>query len=375
MPANVNYEETQRSAGSALPGTVNYIEGQVAIGGHSLNSQAVGSAELQAGQSLTTREGKAELLLTPGVFLRVDDHSSVQMVSPSLTRTEARLVKGQAMVEVEQIHRANDLLVAQNGATTRLLKKGLYDFDAARHQVRVFQGQAQVREGDQQVKLGGSHEVTLNTSGKLKSRKFDKKAYEGDLYRFSKLRSDYLAEASANAAPQYVYDGWYGPGWYGPGWYWDSWFDGYTFIPGAGILYSPFGWGFYSPLALYETPFIGRRFGDHGFARDHGRIFVGRGSADRGIDRGVESHETPPARVAPAPGDIHRGPMAMNAPRPEMRAFRPAMSMPRPAMRARMPAMSMPRPAMRARMPAMSVPHGGGFRGGFRGGMARPHIR
>ena len=39
--------------------------------------------ELQAGQSLTSgkREGR-EVLLTPGVFLRVGINSSVEMISP-----------------------------------------------------------------------------------------------------------------------------------------------------------------------------------------------------------------------------------------------------------------------------------------------------
>ena len=35
--------------------------------------------------------------------------------------------------------------------------------------------------------------------------------------------------------------------WYGTGWYWDPWFDSWAFIPGFGFMYSPFGFGFYSP--------------------------------------------------------------------------------------------------------------------------------
>jgi hypothetical protein len=322
LPAKVNYIERQRGADSVLPGTVNYIEGQVAIGGQPLNSQSVGSAELQAGQVLSTRNGKAELLLTPGVFLRVGDNSSVKMISPTLTNTEARVDKGRAMVEVDQIHRANDLLVAENGATIRLLKTGLYDFDANQRQIRVFKGQAQVQEGDQQVKVKGSHEVTLNTGGKVKAKKFNKKTDEGDLYRFSRLRSDYLAEANAKAAPRYVNNGWYGAGWYGPGWYWDSWVGGYTFIPGGGILYSPFGWGFYSPMTMYETPFFFRRFGDHDFARGHDRDFVEHGFVEHGsvdCDRGVD-HDAGSGPHMQIPRDAHRGGLAMDAPRPAIRA-------------------------------------------------------
>jgi hypothetical protein len=55
------------------PGTVNYVEGQASIDSHALNSKSIGSAELQPGQLLTTKKGKVEILLTPGVFLRVSN--------------------------------------------------------------------------------------------------------------------------------------------------------------------------------------------------------------------------------------------------------------------------------------------------------------
>ena len=68
---------------AALPGTLNYVEGQASIGSESLDSKSVGSAELKPGELLTTEQGKAEVLLTPGVFLRVGSNSSVRMISPS----------------------------------------------------------------------------------------------------------------------------------------------------------------------------------------------------------------------------------------------------------------------------------------------------
>src|SRR5271165_6468192 len=73
------------------PGTVNYIEGQAAIDGQALTDQSAGSAKLAAGQSLSTENGRAEILLTPGIFLRAGDHSSVQMVSPGLADTVVTL--------------------------------------------------------------------------------------------------------------------------------------------------------------------------------------------------------------------------------------------------------------------------------------------
>src|ERR1700734_1982525 len=74
---------------TARPGTVNYVEGQAAMGGQSLDAKSVGT-ELGEGQSITTLNGKAEILLTPGVFLRLGPNSSATLVKASLTDTEVQ---------------------------------------------------------------------------------------------------------------------------------------------------------------------------------------------------------------------------------------------------------------------------------------------
>lgn len=243
-------------ARTALPGTLNYVEGQASINGQTLDAQSIGSTELQSGETLITGNGKAEILLTPGVFLRVGSNSVVRMISPDLTNTEVAVDQGQAMVEVSEIHSQNDIRIMQDNASTRILKTGLYDFDADHDQVSVFDGEARVFAGDRETTVKGGHDVTVD-SAKLKSHRFDKDAYEqSDLYRWSSLRSSYLAEANQNEARVYVANGGYGPGWIGAGWYWDPWFSTYTFIPGDGIFYSPFGWGFYSPFYAYRAPLI-----------------------------------------------------------------------------------------------------------------------
>ncbi len=237
------------ASNTALPGTLNFIEGQASIQHNPLTPKSVGSADLQPGQTLTTENGRAEVLLTPGVLLRLDHNSSVKMLSNGLTNTQVELNRGRAEIEAADLHKQNNIEVKENGVTTRLMKNGLYDFSSSPDKVRVFNGQAQVAEGDKNVKVKGGHELALNMDAtKPKARKFDKNAAKDDFYNWSSLRSEYLSEASANAARVYIDNGWSGPGWY-----WDPWFAGYTFIPGAGIAYSPFGWGFYSPGVIYSA--------------------------------------------------------------------------------------------------------------------------
>src|ERR1700756_4285859 len=103
--------DTTENRHTAMPGTLNYVEGQASIGDQSLDSQAVGNADLQNGQVLETGNGKAEILLTPGVYLRLGSNSSVKMISNSLINTEVTVSQGEAMVEVDQIYHENDLRV------------------------------------------------------------------------------------------------------------------------------------------------------------------------------------------------------------------------------------------------------------------------
>jgi hypothetical protein len=250
------------AADSALPGTVNYVEGNVALGDQALTAKSVGSATVEPGQALVTNRGKAEMLLMPGVFVRLDDNSVLQLVSGNLTNTEVRLERGSALIEVDELHKDNNLMVGDNGATTHLSRTGLYEFDADHSNVLVFKGQAEVQEGDQREKIKGGHEVNL-TEAKLKSTGFNKGRVENsDLYKFSSLRSQYISEASVDAAQGYMGSAW------APGWFWDPWFSAYTFFPGAGFMYSPFGWGwgFYSPawIGYYGVPF---GYYGHGYVR------------------------------------------------------------------------------------------------------------
>jgi hypothetical protein len=281
-PALANDTDTRRQA---MPGTLNYVEGQASIGDQQLSSHEVGTADLQNGQVLETGNGKAEVLLTPGVYLRIGSNSAVKMVSTNLTDTQVALRHGEAMLEVDQLYNENDLRISQPGADTRVLKAGLYDFDASNQRVRVFDGKAAVSADDRNVTVKKNHELALNAP-KLKAKAFDKKqvAQNDDLYRWSSLRSEYLSEANVDAAQRYYANGWYGPGWWGPGWYWDPWFDGFTFIPGGGFFYNPFGWGFYSPLVVWRAPYYG---GFHGYRHFDGNrpVAIGHGFHNNAVTR------------------------------------------------------------------------------------------
>jgi hypothetical protein len=263
-----------QSANPARPGSLNYIEGQASIDGRQVSARSVGTAELEPGQYLATAEGKAEILLTPGVFLRLDNNSTVKMISPDLTHTEVLLDRGRASVEADQLYPQNRILIDQKGGQTQLIKNGLYEFNADNNTVRTFDGKAAVYRGDnlqsdvKPIDVKGGRQLALNGE-MVKPNGFDKSHSEDDLYNWSSLRSQYLGEANIDLAAQYAG---YGPGFGGfdPGWYWDAGLYSYDWLPGGGPFWSPFGFGFYSPYYLYGGGFV------------YGRGFYGRGYGYRG---------------------------------------------------------------------------------------------
>jgi hypothetical protein len=278
-----------RQAGQAGPGTLNYVEGAVYLNGSQLNAKDVGNATLEPGQEITTAKGKAEILLTPGVFLRLDDNSAVKMVSPDLTLTQVELEKGRAGVEVDEIHDQNDLQVIDAGVTTRLNKRGYYEFDANKPEAMVFSGEAHAQVGDNKWReIKGHHELALSGGQGLASEKpsnFNQNDAKDELYNWNSLRSEYMAEANNQMAAEYT-----GP-YAGPGWYWNPWDFGYAYM-GFGPFASPFGWGFYpygwgAGFYPYGGFYGGGYYGRRGYA---GHGYGGHGYAGHGYAGGNVGH-------------------------------------------------------------------------------------
>lgn len=260
-----------------LPGTINYVEGQAELNGQPLNFRSAGYAVAQRNSSIDTQAGYVEVLLTPGTFLRVGHNSRVLFHSLGLADIQLEVVRGSAMIEAADLVKGARVQVHMDGATTQIEKRGLYDFDASQRVVKVLDGKAKVVQATQAKSIGKGHEINLTDNPALKSQDFDKKVAQAEpLYVWSNVRSQQEAQANLQLANTLMANG----GAYGPGWYWNPFWADYAFIPGAGFLYSPFGWGFYSPGFVYAAPiyggYYGRGFYPHGY---HGHPWHGGGIA------------------------------------------------------------------------------------------------
>jgi hypothetical protein len=241
-----------------------------------------GSVQLQPNQLLETKRGYVAVLLAPGAFLRVGTDGQIRMLSASLADTRIEVARGEAMVEAADFVKNSNLGVQISGATAQIDHKGLYDFNATAKAVTVLDGKARVVVGAKHSTLEKGDQVLLASDKPLKVRGASLKAFSAEpLYAWSRARSQYEAGANRHEANTVAVYG----GWYGPGWYWDPYWASYAFLPGSRTHYSPFGWGFYSPvfvrgyagwgyprLPYYRGPAGGFRGGAMGF---HGGGFHG----------------------------------------------------------------------------------------------------
>lgn len=244
----------------ARPGTLNFIEGKVLVDGRDVGLQSVGAASVATGSVLRTQAGKAEMLLSPGIYLRLGADSEVRMDAAGLLDTRITVNRGSAMLEASDLKKENNIHIMSAGLSAAIKDEGLYRFDTETGYVAVFDGKAEVREGDEKVEVKKGKAVAASgEDAELKIEKFDvKEAKKTDeLYQWSNLRSKYLSDASEATARRVIVQ----PGlWAGSGWYWNPYFGTYSWLPSRGSYFSPFGYGFYSPFYYSRPRYIVPRY-------------------------------------------------------------------------------------------------------------------
>jgi hypothetical protein len=264
---------------SSHSGVVQYVEGRAFLGDKPVEPKFGTFPDIKENQEFRTEDGRAEILLTPGVFLRMGENSSIRMLSTRLTDTRVEVLSGSAMIESNEIPKDNAIQLVYKKDSIRLQKQGLYRLDTEPARFQVFEGEAVVTDDSGQLTLHSGKQTNL--AAVLQAENFDRKADDQDaLYRWSDRRASYVAQAnvasanSANASSggygNYggygfgglgygsAFGGGYGsyPGFLG-GWAFNPMFGMYTYLPYSGFGYSPFGYTYYSPATVFYAPTLG----------------------------------------------------------------------------------------------------------------------
>jgi hypothetical protein len=246
---------------------IHYVEGRVMLEGQPVDVKFAEFPQVKDGQVLATEEGRAEVLLTPGAFLRLAENSAFKMESGKLSDTVLEIQSGSALFEIAELLADNSITVHFKDSTIELVKKGLYRFDATANRMRVYDGEARVTSGQQTVTAKKGREIGFGTV--VQTASFDTKSTDA-FYRWASRRAENIAMANVSSAQSAASSGSYVSG-YGS-WAWNPWYGMFTYLPGRGYGYSPFGWMFYSPVTVYYVyyPQNGGFYGNNGYGAGGG---------------------------------------------------------------------------------------------------------
>src|ERR1700730_17799625 len=84
---------------STRSGVIHFFEGAVYLGEAPMEPHLGKYPRMAEGAELRTAQGRAEGLLTPGVFLRKGERSAIRLVSNALADTRFELLAGSAIVD------------------------------------------------------------------------------------------------------------------------------------------------------------------------------------------------------------------------------------------------------------------------------------
>ncbi len=253
---------------SAKAGVIHYVEGDVTVNDQKLVMQVSKFPDLKNKEVLRTEEGRVELLLAPGSFLRLNDKTAVRMDSNSILATKVSLLEGTALLEVAELPKDGSLEIMMGADTASVRKAGLYRLEMNSPAVMVYNGELAVNSNDVLRRVTEGKMMTL-TGDRLIAR-FDKKQHTDELVQWADRRSSTMAMANVQSAralrgSSFSNTGFGGIGGLGGfngmggvgGWYYNSFYNMMTFVPYGNNVYSPFGYNYYSPrtvIAVYNPP-------------------------------------------------------------------------------------------------------------------------
>ncbi len=133
-----------QSVVSTHSGLVYFFVGSVYVGNEHLEQKFGRFPDIGEGNELRTALGRAEVLLTPGVFLRLDENSSIRLVSSKFSDTRVELLTGSAIVEVTETAPDTAVKLIYKTWQMRIPKKGVYRVDTEPARVRSYQGEVEV---------------------------------------------------------------------------------------------------------------------------------------------------------------------------------------------------------------------------------------
>lgn len=256
---------------SAKAGGINAITGQADVHprGESDWQQLSITDDLDAGDRVrTANDGRIEILLNPGSYLRLGGDSEVELSNNSLSNLEVRLLRGTAIVEATG---ADGLELNINISTPHtklaIVRQGLYRLNVVPGDgTELIVRKGRVILSDTHTKVKGGNKVVFSATNVsvAKLTKEEKKLQE-DIDTWSKDRAETLAKANRRLTERMLntafasYRDW-DPFRRSSGlWFYNSRAGCYTFLPFYYGWGSPYGSSYstsvYTPYNSYPSTY------------------------------------------------------------------------------------------------------------------------
>lgn len=184
---------------STMPGYIHFAEGGVLLEEQPFEFNVAQVVHLGNGQRLRTVDGRAEVMIAPGSFIRIAPQSELELVRVAMSTAHLRLIRGSAAIDLARAKDTKGITVEIGDARIRFMKAGLYRLDipaGANPAVRVRRGKATVELRSEKIELGGKWQLTIAPLGEeLRAQKIGRLA-EDELDRWNAERRDLLAAES-----------------------------------------------------------------------------------------------------------------------------------------------------------------------------------
>ncbi len=239
---------------SAQAGGVNLVSGKVSVERKAGKSGILIKGDtLKIGDKVTTgTDGKAEILLNPGSYLRLAENSEFEFTATTLDDLQVKLNRGSAIMEVIT-HKNSGFIVAVQTPQTKafIIQSGVYRVDVLNDGTSKFsawKGRIQIGTGNATLIKGGNFATVKNTQ--VSVSKFDRDIK--DLFDvWSKERAKELMAINAKLEQKTLRNSllssFYGRGWniydsFGL-WVYDRRLGRWCYLP-FGSSNSGYGWGY-----------------------------------------------------------------------------------------------------------------------------------
>ncbi|HZS04118.1 MAG TPA: FecR family protein [Blastocatellia bacterium] len=252
QPASAQY------LASTKAGFVNRVEGKVLIqrAGNELNNAgraSLGTQMKEGDQLITTADSRAEVLLSPGSYLRLDGSTKLRAVGTRFSAMRFELLAGSVIAEVSaeentNIKQENPLEVVTPHGSVAITKTGVYRLD-----VRDTYTSVSTHKGE--LYLGTRDQAVAKTALKVSKDKVARltgSAATPEIAKLDRYNTDDFEEWSFQraetlvAAHRSVLSRSSSLGTLASGWIFDPFYNCYTFVPFGRRFTTAYGFGFYS---------------------------------------------------------------------------------------------------------------------------------